>query len=150
MSSALDALLMVAAIFGGVLGFVGFWMGICVLLGLMSGWRGLANRYETRSEPPSQSETVYAMLGLVSYKGVLELASTPEGLDMRVMALFRAGHPPLRIPWQVIGVEGEHIGLFGQQTKVRLGNGGPLLRVPSEVWAKLRFIGIAAQHTRRM
>ncbi len=137
MSSALDALLMVAAIFGGVLGFVGFWMGICVLLGLMSGWRGLASRYGARGDEPSHSQTVWGMVGMVSYNGVLHLAATHVGLDMRVMPLFRAGHPPLLVPWAAIRVEGERSGLFGKQTLVRLGEGGPLLRVSSDVWAHM-------------
>jgi hypothetical protein len=137
MSGALDALLLVAAIFAGIAGFVGFWMLVCMLLGLMSGWRGLASRYGARGDEPSHAQTVWGMVGMVSYNGVLHLAATHVGLDMRVMPLFRAGHPPLLVPWAAIRVEDTKAGLLGTHTKVRLGEGGPLLRVPSEVWKQL-------------
>lgn len=137
MSSALDALFIVIAIFGGIAGFVGIWMGVCLILGLTSGWRSLAARHPARGDEPSHSLTVWGMIGVVSYKGVLHLAPTHVGLDMRVMPLFRVGHPPLLVPWQAIRVEGEQAGFRGTYTKVRLGEGGPLLRVSTDVWAQL-------------
>jgi hypothetical protein len=137
MSSPTQILLIVAIVLAAPMVFVGFWMGVCWLLALMGGWRGLAARYRVDSEPRPSTQRVSGMLGLVSYNGVLELAASKMGLDLRVMMLFRAGHPPLRIPWADIRVEGESSGLFGSQTKVRLGPSGPTLRVPSELWQQL-------------
>lgn len=137
MSSSLDSLLILVGIAGGLVAFVGFWLGVCWLLGLASGWRGLAARHRASREPPLGSRMTSGMLGVVSYNGVLEIGADVEGLDLRVMAMFRAGHPPLRIPWSVIRVEGEHHGIFIKQTKIRLGEGGPMLRIPTSVWREV-------------
>jgi hypothetical protein len=134
MTSPMQILLIVALVIGGSLVFVGFWMSVCWLLALVGGWRSLATRYRVDSEPRPMTQTTSGMLGLVSYNGVLELAASDSGLDLRVMMLFRAGHPPLRIPWADIRVESERAGLFGSQTKLRLGASGTALRVPSKVW----------------
>jgi hypothetical protein len=137
MTSPMQTVLIVALVIAGPLVFIGFWMSVCWLLALAGGWRGLATRYRVDSEPRPQTQSTSGMLGLVSYNGVLELAASNVGLDLRVMMLFRAGHPPLRIPWADIRVESEQAGLFGSQTKLRLGASGPVLRLPSKVWQGL-------------
>lgn len=142
----MQALLTAAIVIAAPLVFVSFWMGVCWLLALVGGWRSLASRYRVDSEPRPTTRSTSGMVGLVSYNGVLELAASGLGLDLRVMKLFRAGHPPLRIPWTDIAVEGERAGLFGSQTKLRLG-GSTTLRVPSKVWQELA--GSAQQHRPR-
>jgi hypothetical protein len=137
MSSATDILLIVALAIAMPLVFVGFWMGVCSLLALVAGWRGLASRYRVHTDPKPATQTTSGMVGLVSYNGVLQVGASNAGLDLRVMVLFRAGHPPLRIPWTDIRVESETSGLFGSQTKLRLGSNGPALRLPSKVWQQL-------------
>jgi hypothetical protein len=141
MDSALDTLVTALVIIAAPFGFVGFWMGVCWLLGAASGWRGLARRWRTREEAPIGAEWVSGMLGLISYNGVLSVGVAEDGLDLRVMLLFRAGQPPLRIPWSEIRVEGESPGLFGSRTRLRLGERGPTLRIPSAVWARARGFG---------
>lgn len=117
--------------------FVGFWMGVCWLIALVGGWHGLARRYRVHGELGATTQNTSGMLGLVSYNGVLQVGASKDGLDLRMMVLFRAGHPPLRIPWADIRVEDERSGWLGFLTKVRLGPNGPALRVPSKVWQKL-------------
>jgi hypothetical protein len=133
-----DSLAALIAIIAGPFVFVGFWMGVCWLLGTLAGWGGLAARYRTNEPAPFGADAMLSgRMGLVSYRGVLEIGFAEDGLDLRVMFLFRAGHPPLRIPWSVIRVEGESPGfLTGPITRVRLGDRGPVLRMPSEVWAR--------------
>lgn len=120
--------------------FVGFWVGICVLLGLVGGWSRLAGRYRCAADEPADAASGQtAMLGLVSYRSVLSVGVADDGLDLRVMALFRPGHPPLRIPWSAITVEaaGWSLLMFGQVTTLRLGEGGPRLRLRSDLWARI-------------
>lgn len=138
MGSSLDTLLVVLAVIAGPFAFVGFWMAVCWLLGTLSGWGGLARRYRTNAPEPFGADGMLSgMLGLVSYRGVLQVGFAEDGFDLRVMMLFRAGHPPVRIPWSEIRVEGESSGfLTGRVTRVRLGEGGPLLRLPTQVWER--------------
>ena len=117
--------------------FVGFWSLVCGLLALVGGWAGLARRFRTEAEePPGAEGGLFGMVGPTSYRGVLQVGFAEDGLDLRVMALFRPGHPPLRIPWSAIRMEGEGRGLFGSSVRLRIGEGGPLLRLPGEVWAR--------------
>jgi hypothetical protein len=137
MSSPADVMLIVALAIAMPLAFVGFWMGVCWLLALVGGWRGLARRYRVHGEAKPTTQSTSAMLGVVSYNGVLQVGASDTGLELRVMSLFRAGHPPLRIPWTDVRDEGEQSGLFGTQTKLRLGPNGTTLRLPSKVWQQL-------------
>ncbi len=136
MPSAGQTLLTVAIVIAAPIVFVGFWMGVCWILALAGGWRALAGRYRVEGELRAPSRRTSGMVGLVSYNGVLDLSASNLGLDVRVMSLFRAGHPPLRIPWADIRVEDESAGLFGSQTKLRLG-GRTVLRVPTDIWNEL-------------
>jgi hypothetical protein len=137
MTSPVQILLYIGIAIAMPLVFVGFWMGVCWLLALVGGWRTLAARYRMHDEQKPTTQSTSGMLGLVSYNGVLQVGASNIGLDLRVMALFRAGHPPLRIPWTDIRVEDERAGLLGAQTRLRLGPGGPALRLPSRVWQGL-------------
>jgi hypothetical protein len=137
MTSFTDTLLPIIAVVGGLFGFVAIWSGVGLLLGFMSGWHHLAARHRTRRDPPVHSQLTSGMLNLVRYNGVLRLAGTHEGLDMRTMALFRMGHPPLLVPWSEIRVLGEDSRFFIRYTKVQLGERGPVLLVRPEVWEQL-------------
>ena len=45
-------------------------------------------------------------VGTSRYSGVLRVHVQPDGLRLSVWALFRPGHPPVRIPWsEVASVE---------------------------------------------
>lgn len=136
MTSAGQTLLIVGLVVAMPVVFVGFWMSVCWLLALIGGWRALASPYRVDGEPKGPMRRVFGMIGLVSYNGVLDVGASQHGLELRVMSLFRAGHPPLRIPWNAVHVEGEQSGLLGSHTKVRLG-GRTVLRVRTDVWNEL-------------
>lgn len=140
LAEAPPALLVPILVIAAPLGFVAIWSGVCLLLGLVSGWGGLARRFRTREEAPAGAEGgLFARIGLIAYRGVLGVGRADDGLDLRVMLLFRPGHPPLRIPWSEIRVEGERsLFGFGKVTRLRLGAGGPLLNLPSATWERVR------------
>ena len=117
--------------------FAAFWSLVCLLLGQLGGWSGLARRFATEQEQPGGADApMGAMLGLVSYRGgTLQVGFAPDGLDLRVMVFFRPGHPPLRIPWDQVTVEGESKAFWVSWVRLRLG-GGPTLRIPADLWAR--------------
>ena len=117
--------------------FTAIWSFVCVLMSLVGGWWRLSGRFRTALPAPVPTESgFYAGMGLANYKQVLELGFTEDGLDLRIMPLFRPGHPPLRIPWSEVRHEGPAFSLWGRFVKLRLGEGGPVLRLPEEVWAR--------------
>lgn len=138
----MQILLIFVLVIGGLGVFVGFWMAGSWLLALLSGWRALARRYRVAGEANLAMQNtsgmfVMAWLGMVSYENVLHVGASPGGLELRVMGLFRAGHPPLRIPWVEVRVQDERAGLFRSQTLLELGSHGAILRLPSKVWQGL-------------
>lgn len=121
------------------LGFVAWWCFICFILGLLSGWHGLAQRYRTDlPAPDGQRSFQSGMVGWVNHRSTLCLGATAEALDLRVVRLFRPGHAPLRIPWDHIVDEGEAFSLFVKVAKLRLGRHGPTLRIRRDTWEALR------------
>lgn len=95
--------------------FVGLWCGVCFLIALIGGWRALAKKYAHGVESfqgnrwHMQSGT---MRGLARYRGTLTLGADARGLYLGVMVLFRAGHPPLFVPWNEIELRERHGWLF--------------------------------------
>lgn len=84
-------------------GFVAFWSLIVKLISL-TGWRRLANQFQTSTVPPgSWFGLGQAFLGLARYQGVIRGSASPQGLALRVIFPFRVGHPPLLVPWAAIG-----------------------------------------------
>jgi hypothetical protein len=88
-----------------------FWMSISMLISLC-GWRWLAAQYPE----PGPFQGAYrtwksGMVGLSRYNHVLHVGADSDGLALRVMFLFRVGHPPLFIPWDDVA-SAERRGVF--------------------------------------
>lgn len=131
--------LLVGILLGFPLVFAAFWSFVCLVLGLVSGWQGLGGRYRTTASEPGFTVTArHAGLGLVGYGFTLQLGAAPDGLDLRLVPLFRPGHPPLRVPWDQVREEGAAFSLVGRAVKLRLGEGGPVLRVSADAWEQVR------------
>lgn len=146
-SNVADLFSILAGAIVAPVGFVAWWAFVCFVLGLVSGWRGLADEYGTQEPaPPNQETFLGGSLGWINHRGTLQLGATPEALDLRVMVLFRPGHPPLRIPWDDIVDEGDGLSLFITMAKLRLGRHGPVLRIRRDVWE--RVIDINQRHVR--
>ena len=76
-----------------------FW---CVVVWLISlfGWARLARHYAVARPPAGEAQPV--MCGMVSastYRGVMRFQPDAGGFYLWTSVFFRAGHPPLYIPW---------------------------------------------------
>ncbi len=65
------------------------------------GWAPLAEAYPAKTWPARGLKVRWRSggIGAVSYSSALNAAVTPEGLHLRPTLLFRAGHPPVFVPW---------------------------------------------------
>ena len=80
--------------------FVVLWCFVSVLLAWIGGWGVLARHYPARRGFDGRRFSFRsARLGGVSYSGCLTLTVGAEGVSVAVLPMFRAGHPPLFIPW---------------------------------------------------
>ena len=78
------------------------WAGVCFVISRL-GWSKLAAHFRTEIAPEGQHfSMVSGRVAHASYGNVLTVGITPQGLYLSVMLLFRAGHPPLLIPWEAI------------------------------------------------
>ncbi|QHG16790.1 hypothetical protein A6V25_14155 [Nostoc sp. ATCC 53789] len=66
-------------------------------------WNRLAKLYRTKEAPPQNfSRMQSGSVGLVYYKGTLNVGITPQGIYLSIFPLFGLGLPPLLIPWSAI------------------------------------------------
>jgi hypothetical protein len=88
--------------------FAAMWFGVTSLLGWMSGWHELMERYPDRHETPKLQLTwqtgVMGATG-VNYKNVLRIAACPSGLRLGVMKLFGPFARDFLVPWREITVK---------------------------------------------
>jgi len=74
-----------------------------LLFPLFSGWRVLAQRYQTSEPPPQDLHSFQSgRVGLVVFKSVLNVGTSDRGLYLSVFFPFSLAHPPLLIPWSEI------------------------------------------------
>src|SRR6266852_4733190 len=82
------------------------WCTALFVIGRVSGWALLANRFRTDSRFPGQIWTWQSarMRWGCNYNNCLTLGSDPSGLYLSIMLLFRIGSPSLLIPWPEVTV----------------------------------------------
>ena len=98
----MDTAVAIVISLGATTFFVVLWSGIIFLVGYASGWQKLAKTYLTNSFP-DQPKSCNCILGKSSiYTGIIQYASTREGLYLKTIKLFSVGHKPLFIPWSDI------------------------------------------------
>ena len=91
-----------------VLGIAGFWIAVCFIISVASGWFALSQQFTRQSEPCGEIRTVGPLFFTVymrfwgHYSSVIRATATRDGLYLSVLFPFRAGHPPLAIPWEEI------------------------------------------------
>lgn len=129
-------LLVVAIVVGFPLVFGLFFSGVTFLVSLLGGWGRLAGRYRAPPGGMASVQTCSGFMGVARYSGVLRVGVAPEGLHLSVMVLFRAGHPPLVIPWQDIH-DVEATSFLGMQ--------GVRFRVGTQRPVTVRLLGEPAQ-----
>lgn len=82
--------------------FVTAWIAICLILSRFSGWSHLADTFRL-TQPFTGRKWRFRSASFrrfTSYSNALTIGASSAGLYLAVFPLFRAGHPPLLIPWQ--------------------------------------------------
>lgn len=120
--------------------FVGMWLLVTTLLGVMSGWFSLQAWYtdESGEEPLLTLGWQSGVMGVrVNLNNVLTLSAKPSGLSIRMWRIFGPFLKPLLIPWNEISAEPSR-SIFTQMVKLGLGkppNG--TLKISAATWSKL-------------
>lgn len=86
--------------------FALIWLLVSILITTVSGWRSMAQRYpcpEGHQGTPIDSGHAIRV-GWASYRGIISMSASPQGLKLKVMWLFPF-HDPLLIPWDSISLE---------------------------------------------
>lgn len=101
-----------AVLFLAAGGFAGVWFLACKAISSLSGWRRLAAQYPARGEPKGRRFWMQSgRVGKAFYKNCLIIDSASDGLYLRMLFVFRPGHPPIFIPWEEIEIK-ESTGLW--------------------------------------
>ena len=103
--------------------FVGMWLGITGLLGFLSGWQALAQRYPNRADTPLKSLSGRSgRMGALGtgYNHVLTFGVCRSGLRVEVFWLFAAFNKPFFVPWDQIQTENID-GIFYDETRLTFG-----------------------------
>lgn len=82
--------------------FLPFGMIVMIFL-FRHDWNRLAKLYRTQEAPPLNfSRMRSGSVGLVYYKGTLNVGTNPQGIYLSIFPLFSFGLTPLLIPWSAI------------------------------------------------
>ena len=88
---------------------IALWCGVCYVIGNVGGWQRLATAFQATGEEPITT-TQWCQSGCFGgafgtrYSNMLFLGLSPAGLRLSVLLPFRAGHPPLFIPWEAFEI----------------------------------------------
>ena len=132
----LDIIAAIAATILTPLGFIAIWCTVSFAMSFFSGWRRLAAVYGTELAAPGGQQSTPGGVGPVGYRGSLLIASSGDGLDLRVDVPFRMGHRALRIPWEDITDAGSERSFSMPIVRLRLGPDGPCMRIPRTTWER--------------
>jgi hypothetical protein len=86
---------------------VAFWLAICGVLSLMSGWYELSQRFKSSEHIDGERFSLRSgAIGWgvfpVSYGNCLFVTVGPEGIGLSILFPFRFLHPRLLMPWAAI------------------------------------------------
>lgn len=90
-------------------GFVLLWLLACAGIARLGGWSGLASRDRQSMRIPGKRSRRQsgALRHGMGYNNALTVTLSRRVPGLSVIFLFRAGHPPLLIPWRDIAVASE-------------------------------------------
>ena len=113
-----------------------FWSLVIGLIGPLSGWQRLAQRYRATLPPAGRSwHWQDGTIGWTGYSGILTLTASTEGLFMEVFFPFGIGHPRLFIPWHEFHQAERKNILWRRQVQVKVGfPPQATLRLPAAVF----------------
>lgn len=102
--------------------FVLLWFAVTILLGLMSGWYSLMQRFPDRPETALRTfKNQSGSIGLVGARSLLTLSVCPSGLRVGMMRIFGPFSKDFFVPWSEISVARKDR-LFWKVTKISFGN----------------------------
>ena len=117
--------------------FTALWVGITLLMSFIGGWGRVGKSYAAAGKPSGGRllRHVTGMFGVASYKHVLTVITTDDGLYIENRAIFRPGHPPLFIPFSAIFHPRRQTLFFWEYVAFEIGS-PPLAsaRLPSKVF----------------
>ncbi|VTU01525.1 Uncharacterized protein OS=Myxococcus stipitatus (strain DSM 14675 / JCM 12634 / Mx s8) GN=MYSTI_03331 PE=4 SV=1 [Gemmataceae bacterium] len=88
------------------LGFVAFWVVVCHIVSLGSGWWALSRAYRPAAPFAGKWRRGRSFrLNSANYNGCATLGTNADGLYLGVFFPFRPGHPPLFIPWADVSAQ---------------------------------------------
>ncbi len=132
-------MLIISIVLGFLIVFPLFWMAICYLIAVLGGWQRLASDYRTEQTSPTPLvKGLSGYLGLSNYNGSINLGVSSEGMYLSVVFLFRAGHPPLFIPWEAVEKVKSNRGIFGDFYDFRVK--GVRISLPQKYFAEAQDI----------
>jgi hypothetical protein len=104
--------------------FAAMWLAVTTLLGALSGWYALMQRYPDREEKPllhlwGQSGTMGAGVGM---SGILKLSVCPSGLRVGMFRVFGVFCHDFFVPWEEIRIR-RKTWLFMALAELRFGDG---------------------------
>jgi hypothetical protein len=118
--------------------FVGLWLFVTTILGLVSGWFALAKRYPDR--PEAAILTMLYQQGLmgpsVRLNGVLRFSTCPSGLRIGIMRLLGPFNRDFFVPWTEVSIKRRDAWLAGSMVDFRFGSTGRLT-IPAYIADKL-------------
>jgi hypothetical protein len=84
-----------------------FWVLLCRFIARMSGWAALAESYSAQSDFTGKVMRFQSgsFRWSTNYSGMLNIGADTRGLSLSVIAIFRAGHAALFIPWSDVRTE---------------------------------------------
>lgn len=134
-----------------LLAFVAMWLGVNLLLGVVSGWRRLSRSYRGQLLQVEWSATGSGLMRGVGYNGIVTFSTGPYGIGMSLLPLFSVGSPPLAIPWQAISDCRRYrlLGMFDRFSfrvdDVRMTASGTAARLLDDAWRTWGTEAVARQ-----
>lgn len=119
--------------------FVGIWLAISTMLGVLSGWFALQRQYprgDRRAMLTLRGKSGSMGIG-VAMNGILTLSACDGGLRIGISRIFGPFQRPFLVPWSAIRAEPKRV-FFVPSTKLRFGSPEiGSLTVDAAAWQRL-------------
>lgn len=130
-----------------IFGFIASsWVLTCYSSSALTGWYRLSQRFTAEQEPNGPAKSAgpffYAvyMRWWSHYSCIVRITAAEDALYLSVILPFRAGHPPLRIPWREVQI-GRATFFWRRYVELTLGDEERIpLRITEGMAAKLGIL----------
>ena len=95
----------VGAVVGFAVGLVGLWCGLLVLIGRFGGWGRLAESFPAREITGGVTfkGRSFSIRPITNYNRIVRVTVAEDGILLSLPSWFSLAHPPLFLPWSVVG-----------------------------------------------